>query len=45
MKKEDFVMEIKETEIANQLAISGEYCQPEWSEKRDAWMIKKKVTK
>ncbi len=42
MKEElPIAVEEPDTEKANQLALSGEYCQPRFSEKKDAWTLNK----
>ena len=39
------LVEIIDTDIANQLALTGDWCEAIWSEKRNAWMMKKKAGK
>lgn len=44
MKETKILMkEVPLTDDANELYASGEWCKPEWSEKRDAWMMTKRV--
>lgn len=33
------IIEVKDVAIANQLAASGEFCQPYYSEKRDCYIF------
>ena len=37
--KERIIVEEPDTDIANQLCLSGEFCQPRFSERRNAWML------
>lgn len=39
MKSKPICLEIEDTQKADQLAQSGEFRQPEWSEKRNAWIL------
>ena len=38
-KDNRILVEEPDTETANQLALSGEFCQPRFSEHRNAWML------
>lgn len=42
MLMETRLLEIEDTVKANELLASGEWCQPKWSEKREAWMMVKR---